>query len=270
MKKQHKIKNKKEIEKIAARLKREGKKIVVFNGSFDLLHGGHIQSLEEAKSKGDVLIVLLNSDVSVQSYKSVKRPIVGEKERANMLAALQCVDMIALFDETNPKKLLEKIKPDIYCNGADWGKNCVERSVVEKHGGKIHVLSWKRGLSTSNMIKKILDVYANSPRKAIFVEKTLIKNKKEIALKGFMVFLIPKETNIDVVSKYILAVAKRRVISLSDSYVVGESEEIVLSGREINAKTIKIGERLPRALKIEPHHYARNIKEARQYIQNCS
>lgn len=267
MRQNNKIKNQKEIEEIAARLKREGKKVVVFNGSFDLLHSGHVKSLEEAKEQGDVLVILLNSDASIQKYKSIKRPIIGEEERASMLAALWCVDFVTLFDETNPKTLLEKIQPDIYCNGADWGKNCVERSVVEKHSGKVHVLKWRPGLSTSKIIGKILDAYANPPQKAIFLERTLVQGKKDAALSGFTVFRVQPSGNINTLSDSLLKTAKKHTISLSDSWVVGESDKFVLAGREVNAKTVKIGSRLPKTLKIEPHYYAANLREATEYVQ---
>lgn len=266
--KQSKIKNQKEIEEIVTRLKHEGKKIVVLNGSFDLLHSGHVTSLEEAKAQGDVLVILLNSDASVQKYKSIKRPIIGEKERASMLAAMWCVDFVTLFDETNPKAILEKIQPDIYCKGADWGKNCVERSVIEKHGGRVHVLKWHQGISTSKIIGKILDAYAKPPQKAIFVEKTMVRSEKNFAPKGYTAYSIPKSADIEALSGNLLAIAKKYAISLSDSWVIGESDAFVLAGREVNAKTIKIGNRLPKALKLEPHYYAADIREATKYVQN--
>lgn len=266
--KENKIKSQKEIEEVVKSLKRQGKKVVIWSGSFDLLHSGHVKSLEEAKAQGDVLVILLNSDASIQKYKSVKRPIIGEEERASMLAALQCVDFVVLFDETNPKALLEKIQPDVYCNGADWGKNCVERSVIEKYGGKIYVLKWKQGLSTSKIIAKILDAYANPPRKAIFIEKTLVQNKEDVTLRGFTVFRVQPSGNINTLSDNLLTRAKKHTISLSDSWVIGESDKFVLAGREVNAKTVKIGSRLPKTLKIEPHYYAANVKEAMKHVQD--
>ncbi len=265
---QNKVKNQEELEGIITRLKRQGKKIVVLNGSFDLLHSGHIKSLEEAKAQGDVLVILLNSDVSVQKYKSIKRPIIGEKERASMLAAMQCIDFVTLFDETNPKIILEKIRPDIYCKGTDWGKNCVERFVVEKYGGRIHILKQEPGLSTSKIIAKILDVYTNPPRKAILIEKILVRRKEKFALKGFFICSISSNNNINTLSDNLLKTAKKYTISLSDSWVIGESDAFVLAGREVNAKTIKIGNRLPRALKIEPHYYAGDVGEAKEYVKN--
>lgn len=156
-----KLKNQKSIVEIVRKLKGQGKKIVTYNGSFDILHLGHIKSLQEAKKQGDILIVPLNSDKSIKVYKSPKRPIIPQAQRAQTLAALSCVDYVVIFNEVDPIKILGKIKPDIHCNGADYGKNCIEKDVVEKNGGKIHILKWLPGLSTSKIIQKILDVYSS-------------------------------------------------------------------------------------------------------------
>lgn len=150
-----KIKSQKEILNIVSRLKKAGKKIVVRNGSFDLLHLGHVKSLQEAKKQGDVLIVLLNSDQSVKSYKSPGRPIIHQKQRAEMLAALACVDYVVIFDESIPEKMLAKIKPDIYCVGYDHRENSPFAAIVRKNGGIIHKLKIFKNLSTTRLIKKI-------------------------------------------------------------------------------------------------------------------
>ncbi len=155
----NKIKNEKELLNEVRRLRAEGKTIVTYNGSFDILHVGHVRSLQEAKTLGDVLIVPLNSDKSVKMYKGPKRPIVGERERAEMLSALGCVDYVVLFDETDPIRILDIIKPHIHANGADYGENCIEKDIVEKNGGKIHILKWSDGYSTSKLIKKIVDLH---------------------------------------------------------------------------------------------------------------
>lgn len=166
-----KIKSQTEISRIIQKFKRQGKKIVTFNGSFDVLHIGHIKSLQEAKRQGDILIVLLNSDKSVKKYKGLNRPINFQKERAKMLSALECVDYITVFNEINPKKILEKIKPDIHCNGSDWGKDCVEKETVEKNGGKIYILNWSKGFSTTKLVKKILNVYSKPEIRAVFLDR---------------------------------------------------------------------------------------------------
>jgi rfaE bifunctional protein nucleotidyltransferase chain/domain len=167
----NKIKTEQDLLKTVKKLKSEGKRVVTYNGSFDLLHAGHVGSLLEAKSLGEVLIVLLNSDRSVKSYKSSRRPIVPEKERAALLAAISAVDYVCFFDEINPKRILSKIKPDLHANGADWGHDCLEREVVEKNGGKIHILKWTPGLSTSNLIKKIVAAYKTPLIKAVFLDR---------------------------------------------------------------------------------------------------
>lgn len=166
--------------KIAARLKREGKRIVTFNGSFDILHIGHTKAFKEAKSKGDILMILLNSDQSIQSYKGPNRPIISQNERAETLTSLECVDYVVIFDEINPLKLLSEIKPHIHCNGSDWGRNCIEREVVEKGGGKIHILKWQKGHSTTNLIDRIVGMHFKPIVKAVFLDRdgTINDNKQ--------------------------------------------------------------------------------------------
>lgn len=175
-----KIKSENELVKIVQNLKKKGKKIVTYNGSFDILHIGHIKSFQEAKSLLDVLIILLNSDKSVKSYKGPLRPIIPEDERAETIAALAMVDYVTLFDDINPKRILARIKPHVHCNGSDWGRDCVERSIVEENGGRIHILRWKEGWSTTKLIQKILDVYQKPPVRAVFLDRdgTINLNKK--------------------------------------------------------------------------------------------
>lgn len=176
-----KTKSQQEIIRIIRNFKKQNKKIVAINGSFDILHLGHIKSLKEAKAQGDILIVLLNSNYSVKNYKGVGRPINSQIERAGVLSALECVDFIVIFNEITPKKILEKIKADIYCQGKDWGKNCIERKTVEKYGGKIYLLKWSKGLSTTKVIDKILHAYSKLQTKAVFLDRdgTININKPE-------------------------------------------------------------------------------------------
>lgn len=175
----NKIKTLKEIIVLVKKFKNQGKKIVTYNGSFDILHVGHILSIQEAKTQGDILIVLLNSDSSVKLYKGPNRPILPESERVDMIAALTAVDYVTIFDEINPKEILNVIKPDIHCNGSDWGKNCIEREIVEKNGGEIHVLTWHKTYSTTNIIRKILEAYKNPSIRAVFLDRdgTINENK---------------------------------------------------------------------------------------------
>lgn len=149
-----KIKSIKEIEEIVNDLKKKGKKIVTINGTFDILHVGHLKILEEAKNQGDILIVGLNSDKSVKMNKGPERPINNEKDRAKMLAALEVVDYVVIFGEKDPRKLLSVIKPDVHCNGEEYGYKCIEAPVVEKYGGKIYLIKLVPGYSTTDLIKK--------------------------------------------------------------------------------------------------------------------
>lgn len=162
----NKLKTRKEIEALVKDLRRQGKKIVTINGSFDLLHVGHVRLLQEAKRQGDVLIVGLNSDKSVREWKKImnykdwqKRPLNPQEYRQEMLAALECVNYITIFDEPDCLKFVESVKPDIHVNGSDYGKNCIEAETVRKYGGKLHIIKLHKGFSTSNLIKKILEIY---------------------------------------------------------------------------------------------------------------
>jgi D-beta-D-heptose 7-phosphate kinase / D-beta-D-heptose 1-phosphate adenosyltransferase len=140
---------------LAALLRSQGKKIATINGSFDLLHAGHLHILEDARHQGDVLIVGLNSDASVKRYKSADRPLIGEVDRARMLLALRSVDYVHIFDEDVPMPFLEEVRPDVHTNGSEYGAECVEAPTVTKHGGRIHIVEKVPGLSTSAIIDKI-------------------------------------------------------------------------------------------------------------------
>jgi D-beta-D-heptose 7-phosphate kinase/D-beta-D-heptose 1-phosphate adenosyltransferase len=140
---------------LAARLRAQGKRIATINGSFDLLHAGHLHILEEARRQGDVLLVGVNSDASVKRYKSADRPLISEADRARMLLALRCVDYVHVFDEDAPMAFLEEVRPDVHVNGSEYGADCIEAPVVKKHGGRIHIVEKVPGLSTSAIIEKI-------------------------------------------------------------------------------------------------------------------
>lgn len=132
-----------------------GYTIATINGSFDLLHAGHLHILHEASLVADILIVALNSDRSIQTYKSPDRPIIPLEYRLQMMCALEFVDFVTWFDETDPRALLETIKPDVHVNGAEYGENCIEADIVKEHGGKIHIVPLIPGLSTTQILKKI-------------------------------------------------------------------------------------------------------------------
>jgi D-beta-D-heptose 7-phosphate kinase/D-beta-D-heptose 1-phosphate adenosyltransferase len=140
---------------LSARLRSQGKRLVTLNGSFDLLHAGHLHILEEARRQGDILIVGVNSDASVRRYKSSDRPLIPEADRARMLLALRCVDYVHIFDEDAPMAFLEEIKPDVHANGSEYGADCIEAPTVKKNGGRVHIVEKVPGLSTSAIIDKI-------------------------------------------------------------------------------------------------------------------
>lgn len=158
-----KIKNIKAIKSIVTHLKNRRKKIVFTNGCFDILHVGHIRYLRKARSLGDILVVGLNTDRSVRQIKGEKRPIVPQDERAEVLAALEFVDYVVLFDEPDPFALIEKVKPTHLVKGADWPKDkIIGRDVVEKAGGRVVRIPLVRGASSTGVIEKIIQVYGRS------------------------------------------------------------------------------------------------------------
>nr|WP_239478454.1 D-glycero-beta-D-manno-heptose 1-phosphate adenylyltransferase [Megamonas hypermegale] len=138
-----------------------GKSIALTNGSFDLVHSGHVNYLNEAKKMADYLIVGVNSDKSVKQYKSDKRPIISQNQRAFLIDNLKSVDYVVIFEETTADKLIEKVKPDFYIKGGDYTEETLpETATVKKFGGKIKFIKMTEGCSTTNIINKILDIYA--------------------------------------------------------------------------------------------------------------
>ena len=316
------------------KIREENNTIVTINGSFDIIHSGHIYILEEAKKQGDVLIVLLNSDKSVKKYKGPVRPINSERDRARVLSALEMVDYVVLFNTLTPNDLLEKIKPDVHCNGSEWGKNCVEREVVERYGGRIHILKEKRAKSTTDLIEKIIRSYSQTIVRAVFLDRdgTLNVNQPEYlhrpqdfkfapfaisALKtlektDYKIIILTnqsgigrgyfKEEEMKKVHQWLLNQLKKEKIridkiyycphrpenncpcrkpnvgmllravkdfniSLSRSWLIGDGESDIIMGRKANLKTIKIGKKMTKKLKLEPNYYAKNLLEAVKIIQ---
>lgn len=145
------------------RLRTLGRTVVFTNGAFDILHVGHLDYMKFARRQGDCLVVGLNSDASVRRYKGPKRPIVPERERAEMLAGLRCVDYVVLFDEDEPRDLIAAIVPDVLVKGADWAHYVSGRDVVEAAGGRVALADMVAGKSTTNTIKKILEVHRSDP-----------------------------------------------------------------------------------------------------------
>lgn len=156
-----KIKQLDELIGVLAELKKTGKRIVFTNGCFDVLHIGHVRYLEEAKAQGDVLVVGVNSDQSVQGLKGPKRPLVPEKERIELLAALEVTDYLVLFSESTPEKLISNLKPDIHVKGGDYkNKNDLpETALVESYGGQVVLVGEVQGYSTTNLLKRIIERY---------------------------------------------------------------------------------------------------------------
>jgi D-beta-D-heptose 7-phosphate kinase/D-beta-D-heptose 1-phosphate adenosyltransferase len=145
-----------EAAEVAARIRARGGKLVFTNGVFDLLHPGHIHYLRSARALGDALIVAINSDRSVRSIKGPERPITSERERAEILAALEAVDAVVIFDEETPADIISHIQPDILVKGADWGPDSiVGRDIVEAHGGLVVRIDLTPGFSTTDLIARI-------------------------------------------------------------------------------------------------------------------
>lgn len=138
------------------RWKLEGKTVVFTNGCYDILHPGHIRLLESCRSMGDVLILALNTDSSVQRLKGPKRPLLGEAERVAMAMALEAVDAVTLFDEDTPRELIAEVLPDILVKGSDWSHFVAGREEVEAAGGKVVLLPLEPGYSTSATVEEIV------------------------------------------------------------------------------------------------------------------
>ena len=135
-----------------------GKKVVATNGCFDLLHAGHVRYLKAARALGDILVVGLNGNVSVRELKGEGRPLNDEKDRAEVLAALESVDLVTIFPELRATRFLEAVTPDIYVKGGDYNSNTLnadERAALEKVGAKIDIVPFEKGYSTTGIIEKL-------------------------------------------------------------------------------------------------------------------
>jgi rfaE bifunctional protein nucleotidyltransferase chain/domain len=153
-----KIRTLDELAVLRERWSEEGRTVVWTNGCFDLLHVGHIRSFRDAKALGDILIVGLNSDASVRANKGDTRPVVNEADRAEIIAALDMVDYVTVFDEQTPVAALARLRPDIHCKGAEYADGArpvPERETVLSYGGEIRFLPFHPGRSTSELVNKI-------------------------------------------------------------------------------------------------------------------
>ncbi len=244
-----------------------GNSIVTYNGSFDLLHAGHVRSIWEASRQGDVLVIGLNSDESIRSYKGKERPIVPEQERAEMLAALEFVDYVVIFNEMTPLRLLELIRPDIHCNGPDWGCDCIERLVLDGYGGKLHILEWSPGRSTTALVDKIRSM-GESPAAVLLcgnvpsiADDGMLEALKE---SGFILVAVGEgasglkslvdgvEAEEDVSVSLLERIRDRFGLSLSRSWLVSDIERDIECGRMVNMKTMLIG-RMRGGSVVRPH-----------------
>ena len=147
---------------LRARYRQAGRSVIWTNGCFDLLHAGHVRSLHAAGQLGDVLVVGINSDESVRRLKGPSRPILPQRDRAEAIAALECVDHVVVFAESTPVEILARVQPDVHCKGADYappdGKPIPERAVVEAYGGRVAFLPMIPGISTTELVRRIREL----------------------------------------------------------------------------------------------------------------
>ncbi|MBK5292180.1 MAG: adenylyltransferase/cytidyltransferase family protein [Acidobacteriia bacterium] len=151
-----KIYSRGELARLRAVWKSEGKRVVFTNGCYDLLHPGHIRLLERARSLGDVLILALNTDGSVQRLKGPTRPLIPEQDRGRLASALEAVDAVTYFDEDTPRELIAEILPDVLVKGADWSHFIAGREEVEASGGQVMALPLEAGFSSTNIVEELL------------------------------------------------------------------------------------------------------------------
>jgi rfaE bifunctional protein nucleotidyltransferase chain/domain len=145
-----------ELVRVRSEWKAAGKKVVFTNGCYDLLHPGHIRLLERARSLGDILILALNSDASVQRLKGPSRPLIPQGERVEVSLGVEAVDAVTLFDEDTPRELISAVLPDVLVKGADWAHWIAGREEVEAAGGVVMPLSLEPGYSTTGIVEVIL------------------------------------------------------------------------------------------------------------------
>ena len=154
----HKLVDLENLKTVISAAKLEGKKIVFTNGCFDILHIGHIRYLQEAKALGDLLVVGINSDESVRALKGEGRPVNDQQERAEIIAALECVDYVVIFTETNPLDVLSQLEPHFHVKGGDYrGKSLAEAGLVSSYGGKVVLVGETAGKSTTALIAKLVE-----------------------------------------------------------------------------------------------------------------
>jgi rfaE bifunctional protein nucleotidyltransferase chain/domain len=160
-----KIKSAHALESICAAKRRNGARLVFTNGCFDLLHLGHIRYLEAARELGDILVVGINSDRSVRQIKGPQRPVMSQEERSEIVAALHCVDWVAVFDTPDPLPLIRLLQPDVLVKGADWPRErIVGAELVEASGGRVEQIPLVPEASSTSVIQRVLDRYAGGAK----------------------------------------------------------------------------------------------------------
>ncbi len=159
----NKIISRSQIAGLISDLKKKRQKIVFTNGCFDLLHVGHVRYLQEARALGDCLVIGLNSDQSVRLIKDPARPLISEDQRAEVLAALECVGYVVLFDEADPFALIDEVRPDVLVKGADWSMDkIIGADLVSSYGGEVRRVDLVPSISTSEIINRIISRYSKS------------------------------------------------------------------------------------------------------------
>jgi rfaE bifunctional protein nucleotidyltransferase chain/domain len=154
--------SKQKLVRLRRAFRRQRKTVVFTNGTFDILHRGHVEYLQGAKKLGNILVVGLNTDASIRRIKGNDRPINRNADRAIVLSALGCVDYVCMFGEDTPYRLIQALVPDVLVKGADWSiSNIVGKDVVEEHGGIVRTIRLTRGRSTTNTIERVLKAYSS-------------------------------------------------------------------------------------------------------------
>lgn len=213
------------------------KSIVLISGSFDLFHSGHLEFLQFSKSKGDILIVLLNSDASIRKYKGEHKPIINQRDRAFVLQGIEAVDYIIIFDELTPEKYFKIIRPTTFCNGLDWGKNFIGIDYLKKINTKIFYFKRKQK-STSSIIDRIVESLKYKENRYLFFDKNVFnKSNLSYALKKFDGICelpsIKKESSF-------VSYCNNNEIILNKSFYIGSNLDDIKFCKKINLRVIKI------------------------------
>jgi rfaE bifunctional protein nucleotidyltransferase chain/domain len=161
MKARDKIKSVREAQTLCQAARQEGRRVVFTNGCFDLIHRGHVRYLEQARDLGEMLVVGINSDLSVRRIKGPSRPVVSQEERSEILAALHCVDIVVIFAEPDPLAIIEQLRPDVLAKGADWPRErIIGADFVESLGGRVVQVPLVEGVSSTDIINRVLACYS--------------------------------------------------------------------------------------------------------------